>query len=59
MQNDDELARLKSDRTWKYARLRDSQEHTQIIRLGRQIDEIDKRIEALSNKKPATSEGAG
>jgi len=50
---------LKSDRTWKYARLRDSQEHTQIIRLGRQIDEIDKRIEALSNKKPATSEGAG
>jgi len=56
---DDELARLKSALTWKYARLNDSQEHAQIVRLEAQIAEIDKRIEALSNKKPATSEGAG
>ena len=51
MQNDDELTRLKSDRTWKYARLHDSQEHAQIVRLEEQIAEIDKRIEALSKQK--------
>lgn len=45
------IERIKTDLHWKSGRLHDSQEHSEIVRLERQIDELQKELAKHKEKE--------